>query len=136
MLYRCTYGFSGAPVITISADQILIVSHVIGLGCPIFQDGYPIPFTQSARLPLLADGGYTLRWAQKEMTPTFEVQQQFFVNAGSVSMASPEPIPAASRWSLFVLALVICLAGSLRWRRMRCASGASSAPRRDTHDRR
>lgn len=131
MLYRCTYGFGGAPVVTISADQILIVSHVIGMGCPIFQVGTPFPYTQSAPLGVFADGGYTLRWTQKDTAPTFEVQQQFFVNAGNVSMASPEPIPTMSQWSLFLLALLICLAGSLRWRSMRPASERSSAPQRE-----
>ena len=118
MLYRCTYGFGGAPVVTISADQILIVSHVIGMGCPIFQVGDPFPFTQSARLGVLADGAHALRWTQTDLAPKFQVQQSFFVDAGNLSIP-PEPIPTASRQSLFLLALLICFTASLRWRSTR-----------------
>ena len=115
-LFPCSYGFVGAPVIAISAGQILITSHAVAMGCPIFEGADPIPYTQNATLGLLADGAYTLRWTQTDAAPHFQIQQQFSVKAGFLSVPSIEPIPTSSRWSLFLSILLMCYVASRRWR--------------------
>ena len=113
--FPCSYGFVGAPIIAISGDQILVASHAVAMGCPIFEGADPFPFTQNATLGLLADGFYTLRWTQTDAAPNFQIQQQFSVRAGFLSVSSLEPIPTSSRWSFFLSILLVCFIGSRRW---------------------
>jgi hypothetical protein len=115
VLYPCTYGFAGSTV-TVSGSEVRVVSHVVGLGCPIRLDAFPSSYGQSATLGVLADGVYTLRWVQPSLTPTFEVEQLFFVRDGTLFVPAPEAVPAVSSWAIALLALLV---GCSAWRYLR-----------------
>lgn len=113
MRYPCTYGFNGAPIVTISGNQITINSPAVGMGCPPMPGDVPFAFSQSTGLGVLPDGAYTLRWSQTDAGPTFQVQLQFFVNLGLLSLSNPAPIPTLSSWSIAILVVLMCV-GLLR----------------------
>lgn len=110
-LYPCTYGFVGVPTITTSPGQILIVSHVVAMGCPVVEGAEAVIFTQNANLGVLPDGNYTLDWTQTDIAPTFQVRKQFWVKAGLLSLPNPEAIPSSSSWSLLLSAFLVCCIG-------------------------
>ena len=107
MRYPCTYGFNGVPIVTISGNQITLNSPAVGMGCPTLPGDVPFAFTQSTSLAVLPDGAYTLRWSQTDAVPTFQVQLQFFINLGLLSLSNPAPIPTLSPWSIAVLVLLM-----------------------------
>jgi len=115
-LFPCTYGFAGAPVITRSAGQVLIASNAVAMGCPVFEGAKAVPFMQDATLGPLADGAYTLRWTQTDAAPQFQIQQQFSVKAGFLSVPGLEPVPTSSHWSLFLSMLLVWYVGARHWR--------------------
>jgi hypothetical protein len=118
-LYPCSYGFAGSPVVTISGNQISIVSHAVALGCPVAAGAQPFAFSQSATLGVLADGAYAFRWTQTDAAPTFQVNQPFALAAGLLAVAGPTPAPALSQWSVFLAILLVGYLGSRRWNPLR-----------------
>ena len=118
LLYPCSYGFAGEPSVTISAGEILIVSHAVAMGCPILLVAEPVPFAQKASLGVLANGAYTVSWTQTDVSPTFQVQRQFSVAAGFLVAPSPAPIPALSPWCLVLSVLLVGCLGSACRRRL------------------
>lgn len=110
--YPCTFAFFGSPLVRISANDILVISRVVGLGCPIIAGSSPNPYQQSATFGPLADGAYIARWTtgdprpgddvQPSDTPEFDVRQSFVLREGVLVAAGPVPIPGLSDLSLIL----------------------------------
>lgn len=117
-LYPCTYALN-APTVTVTGNQVVVTSQLIGLGCPVVPGAQPFTYSQTAVIGVLANGAYVMTWSTNPHSEAegFSLQTRLEIRNGGLVLPDAPPIPALQPTFLIVLIALLAVSGLRRFRR-------------------